>query len=156
MDHVQRHREKYHPVEDVSVTLAHTANGRRVQIIAKRCKAHARLWNSLNEPRQAAAEHVSKCHQIVHGSPNKATDLSRRLAPRGAEMPDEVYHRHWLDYSQWWKNCAADGIDPQPCVYVLAEGGFIRDLHQGSRARLKATEQLLKALDVMADLKGWR
>lgn len=155
-DHVEKHRAQYHPVADVSVTIAHTATGRKTQIIAKRCALHARLWDRLNDARKQAAEHISKCHLIVHGSPAKAIDLSKRLEPRGSAMPETAEHRYWLDYRAWLAQCLKDNVAPEPCLYVLAEGGTIRELARNSRARAAMARQLIKALDVMADLKGWK
>lgn len=155
-DHVQEHRERYHPVEDMAVTLAHTANGRKTQIIAKRCKMHGRLWDRLTEAQQCAAEYVSRCHLAIHGSPDRATDYSRRIEPAGSPMPEQIDHRLRLDYRAWLHECGVANANPIPAVRICGEGYTLRDLSQNSRERMRLAYHLVLGLDAMAQLKGWK
>lgn len=155
-DHVQQHRERYHPVADVTVTLAHTATGRKTSVIAKRCKMHARLWDRLTEAQQIAAEHISRCHMAIHGSPDRAIDYSRRIEPAGEPPPDHVDYRLRLDYRAWLTECGKVQADPRPAVRICGEGYSLRDLSQNSRERMKLALHLVVALDAMAKLKGWK
>lgn len=155
-DYVQQHRERYHPVADVTVTLAHTATGKKTSIIAKRCKIHAKLWDRLTEAQQTAAEHISRCHMAIHGSPDRATDYSRRIEPAGGRMPDHVEHGLRMDYREWLTECGKAQTDPRPAVRICGEGYSLRDLSQNSGERVKLALHLVLGLDAMAKLKGWK
>jgi hypothetical protein len=155
-DHVQLHRERYYPVEDVTVTLAHTLAGRKTRVIAKRCKMHSRLWERLTDTQQTAAEYVSRCHLAIHRSPNRATDYSRRIEPAASPMPDHIDHRIRQDYKDWLKECRSLGADPIPAVRICGEGYTLRELSQSARVRVRLALHLVLGLDAMASVKGWK
>ena len=149
------HRAKYHPVDDVEVVLAHTATGKRTTAATKRCAVHGRLWDSLTQQQQDAAEHIARCYRVIHGAQAPAADLTRMVEPRNRhQVPEGLYAELNRAYVDWQKACRKERIDYSIAVYVIAEGGFIRELTRSSRKRHRIREQLGNSLDVMARIMG--
>jgi len=156
-DHVLAHRAKYHGLEDVEATIANTATGKRTRIVTKQDAAHAKLWGNLSQPQQEAYLHVGRCHAVVHGSQAKAVDLSRQIEPRGGEMSAEREQFFRAEYFAWQSACMAERVDFWPAVQVCGgEVNSISEITRSARRRIRIMEQLLAALDVMADIKGWK
>ena len=153
---VLEYRAKYRPLTDVEVTISHNANGRKTRTITKRCAVHATLWDNLTEPQQEAAEHIYRCHAVIHGSPSKAADLTRMIMPRGQSIQPEIEQARRADYFAWQSECLQSGIDFRPAVLVCAEGASISELSRQRTRRRQMTAALHEALDVMATLKGWK
>jgi len=151
------HRFKYHPVADVETVIAHTANGRKTTIQAKRCAIHAKLWDSFTQAQQDAAEHVSRCWHVVHGSPGQGVDLSRLIEPRGVGgMSAEREQVLRAEYFAWQSDCLYLQIDPEPAIQICGMGRTINEMTQSGHRRAKMRESLGMALDEMARMKGWR
>lgn len=155
-DATLQHRAKYHPVEDVTITIAHTASGRRTQAIAKRCKMHAHLWDGLTDAQQAAAERIDSGWRAEHNSLAPAIDYSRAIEPRGGGMPDEIRQALVEEYRAWQGLCLDNGIDYHLAVRICAEGETINGLSTSGHRRTQMTKRLHDALDVMAKMKGYR
>ena len=156
-DHVQLHRERYHPVVSVEVTIAHTANGRKTRTIAKQCAMHAILWNSLSSPQQDAANHVYRCYSVIDGeSRMRAIDYSRKVEPRGSLLSAEFEQMLRADYFAWRAECIANGCDSQWAVDVCGEGLSISSITTNTQRQQLASNNLRQSLDVMAKMKGWK
>ena len=155
-DHVQIHRERYHQVVPVEVTIAHTANGRKTRTIAKQCAMHATSWAALSETQQEAALHIGRCFRVIAKSPAKAMDYERAQMPRGAGINPEFEQALKAEYFAWWGLCMDDQIDPNPARLVCGEGVYINQMTTSGHRRKLLTEQYHKSLDVMANMKGWR
>ena len=149
------HRAKYHPLDDVQIVLAHTATGKRTTAATKRCAVHGRLWDSLPQHQQDAAEHISRCYRILHGPQAPAVDPTRLVEPRNRHpVPDGLHADSSRAYIAWQVECRRNRIDYKPAVYVFAEGGFVRELAKSSRKRHRIREQIGDSLDVMAKIMG--
>ena len=156
-DPTAAHRAKYHPLDDVQVVLAHTATGKRTTAATKRCAVHGRLWESLSQHQQDAAEYVARCHGVTHGSLAPAVDLTRLIEPRShKQVPAGIEQSMRNDYVRWQLECRKNQVDYRPAIYVFAEGGFIRDLSRAARKRHRIRGQISESLDVMAQLMGWK
>lgn len=151
------HRAIYHPLADVVTTIAHTANGRKTQASAKRCAIHAKLWESLTQAQQDAAEHISRCWHVIHQSPEHAVDLTRLIEPHGhGSISAEREHALRADYFAWQSECLYLRIDPEPAIQICGMGRSINEMTQSSHRRKAIRGSLGEALDEMARMKGWR
>ena len=156
-DHVLEHRAKYHPVTPIEATIANTATGKRTRFVANMCATHARFWRGLTEPQQDAANHISRCYAVVHGSPEKAVNLSRLVEPRTHGQMSAEREQHFRDdYRHWIDTCRGKRINHNPAVWICGEGRTFRSITKAARRRAVITMQTVWAIDVMVDLKGWR